>query len=112
MIDSDPISGVSRIAFDSVYLESGITLVPLLDGLFSISEVLVQTEKLARVFDLYKNTSTSMQPFKSVIQRPRNHVRSSLIGVFIGVLPGIGDHVHLHKLASDYSAILALNRGG
>lgn len=90
VIGRDPISGVSRYAFDTVFLEGGITLVPLLVGLFSISEVLMQIEKPARAFNLDTSASASATAFKSVVARPINYLRSSLIGVFVGILPGIG----------------------
>jgi len=90
IIGRDPISGVSRYAFDTVYLESGITLVPLLVGLFSISEVLMQIENPTRAHDIDKGASASREAFRSLVARPINYVRSSLIGVFVGILPGIG----------------------
>lgn len=86
----DPISGVSRFSFGSVYLDGGIALIPLLVGLFSISEVLVQIEDPVRAHDRSTNLSASAAMFKSLIQRPINYLRSSFIGVFIGILPGVG----------------------
>ncbi len=86
----DQVSGVSRMTFDSVYLDSGITLIPLLVGLFSISEVLSQIENPIRASDSSKNLSASAAVFKSLIERPFNYIRSSMIGVFVGILPGIG----------------------
>lgn len=89
-IGLDPVSGVSRFTFGSVYLASGITLIPLLVGLFSISEVLSQIEKPVRASDNSRSLSASAAVFRSLIERPFNYIRSSLIGVFVGILPGIG----------------------
>lgn len=89
-IGLDPVSGVSRFSFGSVYLDSGITLIPLLVGLFSISEVLSQIENPIRASDGSKTLSASVAVFRSLVERPINYVRSSLIGVFVGILPGIG----------------------
>ena len=89
-IGLDPVSGVSRFTYDSVYLDSGITLVPLLVGLFSISEVLSQIEKPLRANDSSRTLSASAAALKSMIERPVNIARSSMIGVFVGILPGIG----------------------
>mgnify|MGYP006147197063 FL=1 len=86
----DPVSGASRFTFGSVYLGSGISLIPLLVGLFSISEILRQIERPMRVHDTSSNVSASMEAFRTVITRPINYIRSSLMGVFIGILPGIG----------------------
>jgi putative tricarboxylic transport membrane protein len=86
----DPVSGASRFTFDSVYLQSGIALIPLLVGLFSISEVLMQLEKPVRAYDSSAGISASLTAFRSLIERPFNYLRSSALGVFIGILPGIG----------------------
>jgi putative tricarboxylic transport membrane protein len=86
----DPVSGASRFTFGSVYLGSGISLIPLLVGLFSISEILRQIESPMRVHDTSTKVSASVEAFRTVITRPINYIRSSLMGVFIGILPGIG----------------------
>ncbi len=89
-IGLDPVTGVSRFTFGSVYLDSGLTLVPLLVGLFGISEVLIQLERPVRAKDATTNVAASIAAFRSVIVRPINYLRSSLTGVFIGILPGVG----------------------
>ncbi len=90
VIGRDPISGVSRYTFGSVYLEGGMTLIPLLVGLFSISEILMQIEKPVRAHDTDSDVSASATAFRSLILRPVNYIRSGLIGVFVGILPGVG----------------------
>ncbi|MEM5499974.1 tripartite tricarboxylate transporter permease [Ahrensia kielensis] len=89
-IGLDPVSGVSRFTFGSVYLDSGIVLIPLLVGLFSLSEVLIQLESPVRAFDGGQRVSISLSMFRSIILRPVNYIRSSLIGIFVGILPGVG----------------------
>lgn len=89
-IGLDPVSGVARFTFGTVYLQSGITLIPLLVGLFSISEILSQIENPIRASDNSKTLSASSAVFKSLVERPVNYIRSSMIGVFVGILPGIG----------------------
>lgn len=86
----DPVSGESRFSFGSVYLDGGIVLIPLLVGLFSISEILMQTERPVRAHDGASSVSASFEAFRTLAARPLNYLRSSLIGVFIGILPGIG----------------------
>mgnify|MGYP000182556202 FL=1 len=84
-IGLDPVSGESRFTFGSLYLDSGIALVPLLVGLFSISEILRQVEKPIRVHDTSSNVSASADAFRTLIKRPLNYLRSSTLGVFIGI---------------------------
>lgn len=89
-IGLDPVSGVQRFTFGSAYLDAGIALVPLLVGLFSISEVLMQVERPIRASDEDTGAAASAKAFGSLIMRPVNYIRSSLIGVFVGIIPGIG----------------------
>lgn len=89
-IGLDPVSGVQRFTFGSTYFDAGVTLVPLLVGLFSISEVLMQVEKPIRASDSSSGAAASAKAFSSLLSRPINYLRSSLIGVFIGIVPGIG----------------------
>ena len=89
-IGLDPVTGVQRFTFKSAYFDAGITLVPLLVGLFSISEVLMQVEKPVRASDAKSGATASAKAFASLIYRPVNYLRSSITGVFIGIIPGIG----------------------
>jgi len=89
-IGLDPVSGVQRFTFGSTYFDAGITLVPLLVGLFSISEVLMQVERPIKASDTGTAAAASAKAFASLVTRPVNYVRSSLTGVFIGIIPGIG----------------------
>jgi putative tricarboxylic transport membrane protein len=89
-IGLDPVTGVQRFTFGSAYFDAGITLVPLLVGLFSISEVLMQIEKPVRASDAKSGATASAKAFASLIYRPVNYMRSSIIGVFVGIIPGIG----------------------
>lgn len=89
-IGLDPVSGVQRFTFGSTYFDAGITLVPLLVGLFSISEVLMQVEKPIRASDSDSGAAASAKAFGSLVSRPINYLRSSLTGVFVGIVPGIG----------------------
>ncbi|MEM7021175.1 MAG: tripartite tricarboxylate transporter permease [Pseudomonadota bacterium] len=89
-IGLDPVTGVSRYTFGSVYLDSGLTLIPILVGLFGISEVLMQVERPIRAHDHASGVAASIAAFRSLIARPINYVRSSVTGVFVGILPGIG----------------------
>lgn len=89
-IGLDPITGFSRYSFGVVNLYSGLQVVPLMIGLFAISQVLVNlkdgvaqnqiTQKVTRVLptkeDLKKSTPVSFM--------------CALIGTFIGCIPAAG----------------------
>ncbi|TEW47287.1 tripartite tricarboxylate transporter permease [Psychromonas algicola] len=91
MVGLDPISSVPRFTFGIQDLYSGINIIPVLIGLFAISEGLNQLEKLASnqkdtapKFD-YKVLSFS--DFKKILPTT---IKSGLIGTSIGSVPGAG----------------------
>lgn len=92
-IGLDPMSGYERFTFGSADLTGGISLVPLLIGMFALSEILIQAE--ARLPHLVARDTWS--PFGVTLADMRRVaatiLRSTGIGVFIGVLPGIGAEI-------------------
>ncbi|MEQ9329562.1 MAG: tripartite tricarboxylate transporter permease [Rhodospirillales bacterium] len=96
LIGSDPISSMPRLTFDINYLESGIGIVPVLLGLFVLSEIFVQ------IADRSKAGSDTMLVRKSAnagdnrVSWPELRrclpviAKSTGIGTIIGMLPGVG----------------------
>ena len=87
-IGTDPIHGVERFTFGSYTLMDGVGLVPVLMGLFGISEVLLTVEQATQV-DVYKTRIGKLLPTledwgKSI----KPILRGTFIGFFIGILPG------------------------
>lgn len=99
-IGMDTITGQFRFTFDSDFLSSGISLVPALIGMFSISQVLVQAEDYARIVNPVKiddNTANLKGKFLPTLKEfwrlIPNIIRSSIIGIFVGILPGAGGDI-------------------
>ncbi len=98
IIGLDPITGMPRMTMGIYELESGFSLVPLLIGLFVISEVMVQVAKLEDEGLCCAETSTddpdadrmSWAEFKRCIPLM---FRSSGMGAVIGMMPGLGSAV-------------------
>lgn len=86
----DPVAGMERYNFGSVYLLAGIHFIPLILGFFAVSEVFVQAEK--RVMGTYKLPifSTEFPSFMEFWRLKIAVARSVLLGFFAGILPGIG----------------------
>ncbi|MYK33442.1 MAG: tripartite tricarboxylate transporter permease, partial [Boseongicola sp. SB0670_bin_30] len=87
----DPSGGEVRLTFGANDLIGGFKLLPVLIGIFAVSQI------FADVFDLKsrqeKVAFSSRGMFMSVRdlkQQAVNLVRSSLVGTFIGILPGVG----------------------
>lgn len=90
-IGSDPGSGYPRFSFGFYQMEAPLPLIPMLLGFFAISQMLNQ---LGRA-ELHAN-NTKPEPgalartLKFAVVRPLLVLRSALIGVIIGILPGAG----------------------
>lgn len=86
-IDMD---GVARFTFGENHLASGINTIPVLIGLFAITEV------MSKARDIYKKAGQAIQvqkekiSFRDVFRYKLTLIRSALIGVFIGAVPGTG----------------------
>ncbi len=93
IIGLDPVDGGERFNFGLFDLRAGFHPIPLAIGLFAISEVLIQLEKTPKEeADLVRTMSMGNDrlPLREVFLHIKTIVRSSLIGAFIGALPGIG----------------------
>jgi putative tricarboxylic transport membrane protein len=85
----DYVSGYTRITFGLEYLYDGISVIPVVMGLFGISEVFLNLEKTHKleVFKDIKNIWPSLKDFRQSILPI---LRGSGIGFFLGLLPGGG----------------------
>lgn len=89
-IGLDGQSGVPRFAPSPRYFE-GLPLVPVLLGLYAISEVFVLIEKRKQPNEQDTTINGLLAvPLKSYLKLKGTILRSSLIGYVIGVLPGAG----------------------
>ncbi|NKB19890.1 MAG: hypothetical protein GKS01_05015 [Alphaproteobacteria bacterium] len=99
LIGEDVITGQFKMTMGIDELESGMALVPLLIGVFVISEVIVQAEKIAKVKMIEAGSDGVDDPtahyftweeFKRCIPLM---FRSSIYGSLIGMMPGLGSSV-------------------
>jgi putative tricarboxylic transport membrane protein len=91
---TDPMTGVPRFNFGLHGLAGGFSFLPVLIGLFAFSQLMSNLEvkeRIGRALILgSKLTFSSPKIVKTIFRQPFNLIRSSLIGVFIGALPGAG----------------------
>lgn len=90
LVGTDNTSGVDRFTFDQLHLIDGLNMVVLLTGLYAIPPALTMAEHaiktgLAKELTSLKRT-TSM--FKQWTKFVNVWIRTSLVGVAIGILPG------------------------
>lgn len=90
MVGSDPITGVDRFTFGQYALSSGLTLIPVVVGVFALSEVFIRfadrDDEAAQIPEAKLRFPTLPQ----IVHRLVELLRGSFIGSFIGALPGTG----------------------
>ncbi|PTL90897.1 C4-dicarboxylate ABC transporter permease [Halomonas litopenaei] len=88
-IGIDPLTGTSRYTFDNLNLAEGVGLIPVIVGLFAVSEVMKRS--LSRDAE-QPLTKVKIKIFDAPILKKIGVTlsRSSILGVIIGILPGIG----------------------
>ena len=91
-IGIDSISSMPRFTFHVTDLMLGLNLVPMMIGLFGIPEVLKNCRGDTQLRMQLQRTKTKARFFMGGILRKclPTIVRSSLIGAFVGILPGVG----------------------
>ena len=90
---TSPSTGVARLTFHSSYLLGGVEIIIALIGLFCIPQVLemAETGALGQSLSLFKpRKGGSARTALFVARRWSNLIRSSIIGVIVGIIPGTG----------------------
>ncbi|MFK4997114.1 tripartite tricarboxylate transporter permease [Bacillus sp. N9] len=90
VIGMDPLTGTLRYTFGSSVLISGINLIPVIIGLFALSEFLKKTRDSHVVQEAITNVKTKIFEMGIFRKIKGTMARSGIIGVFIGILPGVG----------------------
>ena len=89
-IGLDPLTGTARYTFGRVELLDGIGFVPVAMGLFALAEIFANAEEsLTR--DVFKTDLKGLWPtLQDWIDVRWTMIRATVIGFFIGALPGAG----------------------
>lgn len=91
-VGTDPLSGTVRFNFGWDQLSAGFSLLPVLIGLFAVSQILKDIEKVKQRYHItIPKSFRDFFPDMMLLKRSwLNFFRSSMIGTWIGMLPGIG----------------------
>ena len=97
LVGLDPILGSERFTFGTTTLLEGIPYIPLLMGLFALSEILTLAEKgMTATGDEKTDANINVSEkgdrltFKEFWSKRMLVLRSGIIGAFFGALPGLG----------------------
>lgn len=86
----DPVSSVPRFTFGVLDLYSGINVIPVLIGLFAISEAINQLEHLFLKAKATNKFNYKLLSFSDVKKMLPTAFKSALFGTSIGSVPGAG----------------------
>jgi len=97
MIGIAPIGGDVRFTMGIPAFQGGVQLISILIGFFCIPEMLRIAGNLAKqklqAVNVEKQTGVLAKSFWNVFRKPMNFIRSSIIGAFVGILPGAGGNI-------------------
>jgi putative tricarboxylic transport membrane protein len=87
LIGQNPLTGAARLTFGSIELMAGVNFISVIIGLFAISEIMINVEKISsRMYDMKK---IDWMPKWADLKRCIGAMlRSTGIGFFLGLLPG------------------------
>ncbi len=91
-VGQDPMYAVQRLTFGSGELIAGLEMIPVLIGIFAVTEVLKQTKKRDKLLteEGTASVNTKMPTFREWWGIKWLLARCSIIGTIIGILPGAG----------------------
>lgn len=114
-VGEDQINGMARFTFGNDEIRQGFAFLPVLIGLFAFSQLLSDIEDKDRAQKpLLEQSGASVriehwQAIRLIVASKINLIRSSLIGVFTGILPAAGSSIS-NILAYDQARKAAANR--
>jgi putative tricarboxylic transport membrane protein len=99
LVGMDPVTGLSRFSFGYVDMLKGVGLIPMLIGLFAISEILVKVED--EIVGKIKITALrqSKRPEDNRVSWPefkgclKSILRGAALGTGLGAIPGLGSTI-------------------
>jgi putative tricarboxylic transport membrane protein len=87
----DPAIGMPRLTFDWYMLNGGLQLLPVLIGTFAVSQIIKDVLDVGHMPERTAISTTGVwMKLRDYRRHGVNMLRSSLIGTWIGILPGIG----------------------
>ncbi|MBL8700855.1 MAG: tripartite tricarboxylate transporter permease [Alphaproteobacteria bacterium] len=87
----DETSGMMRLTFDWHALDGGFNNLPVIIGIFAVSQVLADTINIDQGTDhIRARMAGIMISLRDYVVHGWNMLRSSVIGIWMGILPGVG----------------------
>src|SRR3970282_1062627 len=94
IVGLDPISGIERYTFGTLYLWDGLRLVPATLGLFAIPEIIEMAVKGTSIAEAQVGRLGGvLEGVKDTFRHWKLVLRCSALGAYIGVIPGMGGSI-------------------
>ncbi len=93
LIGTDTRTGIERFTFGTGYLESPVSVVIIAMGIFAMPEMFELMVKRSKISEVESLGSGLVEGMKDVFRHWWLVVRSSMVGVWVGILPGLGSSV-------------------
>ncbi|MDF1593385.1 MAG: tripartite tricarboxylate transporter permease [Desulfobacterales bacterium] len=91
-VGKEPIFGVDRFTFDYDMLSSGIHFLPVMIGLFGLTEIIKVLQK-EETYTIPSEVGKIFPSFSFMKKFWKSGIRSGIIGTIIGAIPGTGANV-------------------
>lgn len=89
----DELHGYGRFTYGRALLMTGIAFVPAMIGVFGIPQIITAMKSAQVKFTIPRDAQRLLPPFKDFVKMLPNAIRSGLIGIGIGAIPGVGEDV-------------------
>ena len=95
-IGTDPLMAIPRLTFGWEFLRTGFPFLPILIGVFGLSQIMKDLETSGTAKEgsaLIRGASLKVSHLailREIFAQPVNLIRSTLIGLWIGILPAVG----------------------
>jgi putative tricarboxylic transport membrane protein len=95
-IGTDPLMAIPRLTFGWEFLRTGFPFLPILIGVFGLSQIMSDLEKSGGSQEetgLGKAANMKVSHLaiiREIFAQPVNLIRSTLVGLWIGILPAVG----------------------
>ena len=92
LVGLDGLQGVPRFSFDNIDLMAGFSLIPIMIGLFGFPEIVAAFKKKTAVIGELQSINYR-EGVRILLRNWETIIRSSFIGVMVGIIPGVGEDV-------------------
>ena len=99
-VGTDSLSSFNRYTFGIGKLANGFNLVPVLIGLFAVSQIMMTAKQKSEKTNINADEPIEQEKikgfgltFKEFLYQLKNAIPSAIIGLVIGILPGLGGNI-------------------